>query len=51
MHFIVKNSLCINIYTHVTKIGMLPNVCHYITEMEVVQEEEEEEEVVEEGEE
>ena len=47
---------CIVVYTHVIKIGMLPYVCHYITEMEVVQVEEDEMvfvlvEVMEEGEE
>ena len=42
-------------YTHVIEINMLPNVCHYITELEAVQEENEMVlvlvEVVEEGEE
>ena len=43
-------------YTHVIEINMLPNVCHYITELEVVQEKKNEMvlvymEVVEEGEE
>jgi hypothetical protein len=29
-------------YTNVTKISMLPNICHYSTETEVVQEDEDE---------
>jgi len=53
LYFIAQYSLCVIIYTHVVTISVLPNVCHYITEMEVMQEEEDERVLVlvEEGEE